>query len=149
MSNWDYQREENVRLQPGDYRLEITNAEERVSSSGNPMIVVTVKPNGSNITINHYITKGPYFNRNMTSFFDSFNISDGDFNFMTWVGAVGAARLKEDENGYLKVNYFINKSRADKLPEWVGEAPVRQSVTDIMSQFEDIDENGDDDIPFN
>ena len=147
MSNWDYQREESARLQPGDYRVEITNAEEKVSSTGNPMIVITVKPNGSNITINHYIVKGPYFNRNMTQFFDSFNVADGDFNFMTWVGAIGAARLKEDENGYLKVNYFIGKNRADKLPEWIGEKPERQTVTDIASQFEEIDT--DDDIPFN
>lgn len=145
MGNWDYVREETPRLQPGDYRVEITNAEEKVSSNGNQMIVITVKPNGSDISINYYIVKNQYFNRNMTSFFDSFNVEEGNFNFMTWIGAVGAARLKEDENGYLKVNYFISKSRAANLPEWVGDMPERQTVTKI-GDFEEI--NTDDDIPF-
>lgn len=145
MGNWDYVREETPRLQPGDYRVEITNAEEKVSSNGNQMIVITVKPNGSDISINYYIVKNQYFNRNMTSFFDSFNVEEGNFNFMTWIGAVGAARLKEDENGYLKVSYFISKSRAANLPEWVGDIPERQTVTKI-GDFEEI--NTDDDIPF-
>lgn len=144
MSNWDYQREEAVKVQPGDYRVEITSAEEKVSSNGNPMIVIGIKPNGSNITINHYIVKNQYFNRNMTSFFDSFNVEEGNFDFITWVGAIGAARLKEDESGYLKVSYFINKSRAANLPEWIGKIPERQSVTKL-DDFEEIDV---DDIPF-
>ena len=145
MGNWDYVREETPRLQPGDYRVEITNAKEKISNNGNQMIVITVKPNGSDISINHYIVKGQYFNRNMTSFFDSFNIEEGNFDFLTWIGAVGAARLKEDENGYLKVSYFINKSRAANLPEWVGEIPERQKVIKI-DDFEEI--NTDEDIPF-
>ena len=103
MSTWDdWSREEAPRLEPGDYRVEITAVEETESKAGNPMIVVTVRPNGSNINIKHYIVKNQYFNRNMTDFFDSFNIDEGDFNFPTWVGAVGAAKLAEDEVILLK-----------------------------------------------
>lgn len=133
MSNWDdYKREEAPRLEPGDYRVEIVDVEETTSkSSGNPMIVVTIKPNGSNIKIKHYIVKNDYFNRNMTELFDSFNIDEGDFEFAGWIGAVGAAKLKEDENGYLRVAWFINRDKADKLPEWMGEMPERQTVTEF------------------
>lgn len=133
MSNWnDYRREEAPRLEAGDYRVEIVDVEEATSkSSGNPMIIVTIKPNGSNIKIKHYIVKNDWFNRNMTELFDSFNIDEGDFNFVGWIGAVGAARLKEDENGYLKVAWFIKQDKADKLPAWVGEMPERQTVTDF------------------
>jgi len=95
------------------------------------MIVVTIQPNGSNIKIKHYIVKNDWFNRNMTELFDSFNIDEGDFNFVSWVGAVGAAKLKEDEKGYLKVAWFINRDKADNLPEWVGEMPERQTVTEF------------------
>lgn len=143
MGNWDsYQREERPRLTPGDYRVEIVSVEEKESKKGNPMLVIGVRPNGSDIIIYHYIVKNEYFNRNMTDFFDSFNIDDGDFTFPTWIGAVGAARLKEDDNGYLKVQYLINEDRAEKLPPWEGEMPERQELTTL----EPLEDDGD--IPF-
>lgn len=135
-NSWDYVREETPRLDAGDYRVEIVSAEESESKAGNPMIIIGIRPNGSNITINHYIVKNEWFNRNMTSLFDSFNIQEGDFNFLTWVGAVGAARLKKDDNDYLKVSYFINKEKAAKLPEWQGTMPERQTVTDFTAADE-------------
>lgn len=139
MSNWDdYKREERTRLTPGDYRVEIVSVEEKESKAGNPMLVIGVRPNGSGITIHHYIVKNQWFNRNMTDFFDSFNIEDGDFELPTWVGAVGAARLKEDDKGYLKVQYFISEDRAEKLPPWQGNMPERQEMT----KLEEIDDDG-------
>ena len=132
MSNWDsYRREERPRLAPGDYRVEIVSVEEKESKAGNPMLVIGVQPNGSKIIIYHYIVKNEWFNRNMTDFFDSFNIDDGDFTLPTWIGAVGAARLKEDDKGYLKVQYFISEDRAEKLPPWKGEMPERQELTKL------------------
>lgn len=144
MSNWDsYKREERPRLSPGDYRVEIVSVEEKESKAGNPMLVIGVRPNGSNITINHYIVKNDWFNRNMTEFFDSFNIDDGDFTLPTWIGAVGAARLKEDEKGYLKVQYFLDQRRAEKLPPWDGPMPERQELT----RLNDIEDEGE--LPWN
>lgn len=145
MSGWDYAREEQSRLEPGDYRVEIVGVEETVSKSGNDMIVVTVQPNGSKIKIKNYIVKNEYFNRNMTQFFDAFpQIDEGDFNFLGWIGCVGAAKLKEDEKGYLKVAWFINARKAESLPPWVGEMPERQSITDIGG-FSEMDES---ELPF-
>lgn len=133
----DYKREERARLSPGNYRVEIVSVEETESKAGNPMLVIGVRPNGSNITIRHYIVKNEYFNRNMTDLFDSFNIDDGDFTLPTWIGAVGAARLKEDEKGYLKVQYFISEDKAEKLPPWEGEMPQRQVLTSLTEMEED------------
>ena len=133
----DYKREERARLSPGNYRVEIVSVEETESKAGNPMLVIGVRPNGSGIVIRHYIVKNEYFNRNMTDFFDSFNIDDGDFTLPTWIGAVGAARLKEDEKGYLKVQYFISEDRAEKLPPWEGEMPQRQVLTSLAELEED------------
>ena len=136
----DFVREEVPRLEPGDYRVEITDVEETVSkSSGNPMLVITVKPNNVNIRIKHYIVKNEYFNRNLTEFYNSFNIDFGDQNFLGWVGAVGAAKLVEDENGYMKIKRLIPLERQDKLPAWVGSVPVRQTVEGFVS---------DDELPF-
>ena len=144
MSNWDdYRREERPRLTPGDYRVEIVSVEEKESKAGNPMLVIGIRPNGSNITINHYIVKNEWFNRNMTDFFDSFNIDDGDFTLPTWIGAVGAARLKEDDKGYLKVQYFISEDKAERLPPWEGKLPERQELT----KLDDIEDDGE--LPWN
>ena len=139
MHDWsDYKREERSRLEAGDYRVEIVSVEESTSKAGNPMLVVGIRPNGSSITIKHYITKNEYFNQNMTEFFDSFNIDDGDFTLPTWVGAVGAAHLRTDDKGYLKVGWFIKGKKADALPAWVGKMPERQELT----KLEDLEDEG-------
>ena len=145
MSTWDeYKREESNRLEAGDYRVEIVSVDETTSKAGNPMLVLGIKPNGSRMVINHYIVKNDWFNRNMTQLFDSFNITEGDFNFLTWTGAVGAARLKEDERGYLKVAGFISKKKAEALPPWAGAMPER--VTVDSSGFAEVEP--DDGLPF-
>lgn len=146
-SKWTYEREKGTRLSPGDYRVSIVDVQDTISkSSGNPMIVVTVQPNGSGIKIQNYIVKNEYFNRNMTQFFDAFpQIEEGDFNLLGWVGCVGAARLKEDENGYLKVAWFLDARRAEKLPPWQGELPERQTVTEIEGFTEITDDS---ELPF-
>jgi hypothetical protein len=145
MSNWDnYTPEESTRIGAGSYRCEVLDTEETVSkSSGLPMIVVTLLINGSNIKVKNYFPKNQYFNRNITSFFDAFNIERGDFQLLGWVGAIGAAKFKEDEKGYLKVQYFLNPDQAEDLPTWIGDVPERQSITDIIPVDDD-----DDDLPF-
>lgn len=140
---WNYVREETPRLEAGDYRVAIVSAEEKTSKSGNPMIVLGIQPNKSNITINHYIVQNQYANRNLTQLFDAFpDIGEGNMDILTWVGCVGAARLKKDENDYLRVAWFIEQDKADRLPPWEGKRPERQTVTDL-SDFSLMDESED------
>lgn len=146
MGNWNYAREESTRAGAGDYRFEVVSGEEKVSSTNKDMIVVALKLNGTSVTVKDYFVSGEFFNRKVTHFFDSTGIEEGNFNFLTWVGATGAARFKEDDQGYLKVAYYLDPKRAEKLPPWQGEAPERQTVTEIGKDFTDIP--GDDELPF-
>lgn len=146
---WDYKRETQARVGAGDHRFEVVSAEEKLSSTNKNMIVVELRPNGASFTVRDYFVEGEYFNRRATSFFDSTNVEDGNFNLLTWTGAVGAARFKEDENGFLKVHYYIDKAKQDKLPAWVGNMPERQTVTQIGEVGEAFDElSAEEDLPF-
>jgi hypothetical protein len=128
---WNYQREDSDRVTGGDHRFEIVSAEQKTSKTGREMIVVGLKINGSEVVVKDYIVDGPYFNKKATQLFDSTGIREGDFTLPGWVGAVGAARFKEDENGYLKVAYYLDQKRAERLPEWRGAVPERQTVTTL------------------
>ena len=57
----------------------------------------------------------------------------------------GCCPPKEDENGYLKVAWFLDARRAEKLPPWQGDVPERQTVTEIGG-FEEIEDS--EDLPF-
>ena len=148
MSTWDdYQREEREESAKvtGRLRCVIVDVEETESkTSGLPMIIVSVRPSGTVFKVKSYIVKNEHFNRNMTQFFDAFpEIGDGNFSFVEWVGALGAAMFDLDERGYVRVKYFIDAVRAEDLPPFEGERPERQSVSKLD------DEDGlDDDMPF-
>lgn len=140
----DYEVEESTRLEPGDYRVEVTDVAEATSkSSGAKMLVISLKPNQSNITVKYYIVRNDYWKRNLTEFYDCFLIPRGDDNILTWIGAVGAAKLVEDDNGYLKVKRLLDQKRQEKLPPWAGDMPQRQKVE---NGFEDADPE--EDLPF-
>ena len=146
MSFFDgYRREERSRLTPGDYRVAITEVEETVSRSGNPMLVVTVQPNGSEIHIKHYLVKNEYCNRNLTALLASFGLGE-TLDTLTWLGAVRSARLLEVETVSCEGRYFLSPERAEKLPPWQGKEPERQEVSSLGDGFEMLD---DDDLPFN
>ena len=148
MADWsDYKREESDRADNkviGKQRCVVTAVEESVSrTSGNPMIIVTLRPSGVRFTVKHYLVKGEHFNRMMTQFFDAFpEIGDGNFDFFTWVGCMGAAMFGEDERGYLKIRYFLSPEKAASLPEFEGEIPERQTITTLD------DEEPDEELPF-
>lgn len=140
-----YKREEShAKKVQGNLRCVITAVEEQISkTSGNAMIVVSVKPSGAEFSVKHYIVKNEYFCRNMTSFFDSFpEIEDGDFEFLHWVGCEGAAKFVLDENDYTKIRWFIEADRAKDLPPFEGSKPEKLEVS---NEFTDINE---DDLPF-
>lgn len=144
MSDWNYQREESTHTpKTGRMRCIIVGAEEAVSkTSGKPMIIVTVTPSNSTAKVKNYIVKNDYFNKNMTQFFDAFpDIQEGNFNLVEWVGAVGAADFGLDDNGYLKVKWFIGAKSAETLPPFEGEKIERQEVTSL----DDVEDDG---LPF-
>lgn len=147
MTDWNYQREETrTDALKGKYRCVIVDVEETVSkTSGLPMIVITVRPSGTKFKVKTYLVKNDKFNRNATSFFDSFpEIEEGTFNFVEWIGCVGAALFDEDEQGYTKLKWFISASKAEGLPPFEGEKPERQTVTKLEKEVEESE----DDLPW-
>lgn len=130
MVNWnfnalDYEETNFKPIPVGDHRVRIASAEEQVSSSGRQMIKLVLEVSGYNSTIWHFVVFMPenqkLTNQKLGELWNSFGIQQGNFNLNSWVGKVGAAKVKHEEyNGETsaKIAYFINKDRQDKLPAW-------------------------------
>ena len=131
MINWnfnssDYEEQNFKPIPVGDHRVRIASAEEQTSSKGNQMIKLVLEVSGHNATIWHYIVFMPenekLTNQKLGELFNSFGIQQGNFNLQSWIGKVGAAKVKHelyDGETQPKISYFINKERQDKLPAWV------------------------------
>lgn len=124
--NSQYQEHTFKPIPVGEYRVRIASAEESVSQAGNQMIKMVLEVSGYNGKIFHNLVfmqdRQDITNQKLGELFNSFGIQPGNFNLTTWVGKVGAAKVKHEEyNGEMnpKVAYFIGKDRQDKLPAWV------------------------------
>lgn len=124
--NSQYQEHTFKPVPVGEHRVRIASAEEATSQAGNQMIKLTLDVSGYNSRIWHNVMfladKQELTNQKLGELFNSFGIQPGNFNLPTWIGKVGAAKVKhETYNGEVspKVNYFIGKDRQDKLPAWV------------------------------
>ena len=130
MVNWnfnaaDYEEQSFKPIPIGDHRVRIASAEEQTSSSGRQMIKLVLDVSGHNATIWHFIVFMPdnqkLTNQKLGELWNSFGIPQGNFNLSSWVGKVGAAKVKHEAyNGEpsAKIAYFISKSKQDKLPVW-------------------------------
>ena len=145
--NFDNSQYTEVSFKPipvGEHRVRIAQAEEGVSQAGNQMIKLMLEVSGHNGKIFHNVVfmqdNQQLTNQKLGELFNSFDIQPGNFNLNTWVGKVGAAKVKQDiYNGepQAKVAYFINKDRQNSLPAWVepsnkaavtGQAPQQAPV---------------------
>lgn len=148
---WNYQRTENTydEIPVGKHRVRIAGAEKAISKSGNDMLVLTLDVSGYNSRLWHYVVFMPdrpeITNRKLTEIFDSFGITDGDFNLKNWIGKVGACVTKQDEYG-TKVNYFINRKKQEELPPWKepSESTSGRAAASTMTPVE----ADDDELPF-
>ena len=152
MVNWnfnaaDYEETSFKPIPIGDHRVRIASAEEQTSGNGRQMIKLTLDVSGYSSTIWHYIVFMPenqkLTNQKLGELWNSFGIPQGNFNLQSWVGKVGAAKVKhEDYNGEpnAKVAYFISKDRQDKLPAWQ-EMSTANTATQVFTAA--------DDLPFN
>lgn len=145
MSAWDdYRREERTpeNKVAGKLRCVIVDVEEGTSKkSGLPMITIYVRPSGCKFKVKNWLVHNDKFNENAAKFFDAFpEIEDGNFNFVEWIGAEGAANFVEDENGFLNIKSWVFPRQAESLPPFEGEKPPRMTVT----KLDDSDDLGDD-----
>jgi hypothetical protein len=140
----------------GDNEAFIDKVEEKMSESGNEMLVVTfAKSNGA--TIKHFIVDGEYKLSKLKQLYIAFNIPVGETNINKWLGKTGIVVCKEGKpyNGkcYNQVSYLRPKPGANVNPD-----PTRQSshpaqqqpqqpYNPPVSQAQQNDEF-EDDIPF-
>ena len=145
MSAWDdYRREERTpeNKVAGKLRCVIVDVEEGTSKkSGLPMITIYVRPSGCKFKVMNWLVHNEKFNENAAKFFDAFpEIEDGNFNFVEWIGAEGAANFVEDENGFLKIKSWVFPRQAESLPPFEGEKPPRMTVTKLDDPDDSEDE---------
>ena len=155
MINWNFDssmyEEQSFKPIPiGDHRVRIASAEEQTSNSGRQMIKLVLEVSGYSSTIWHFVVFMPenqkLTNQKLGELWNSFGIQQGNFGFNSWVGKVGAAKVKhEDYNGEpsAKIAYFINKDRQDKLPAW--QEPNNASSSAGAADFTPVDTG---DLPF-
>lgn len=147
----DYQETSFSPIPVGDHRVRIANVEEQKSSKGNDMLKITLDVSGHSSTLWYYIVFMPdnpsMTNQKLGQLFDSFGIPMGDMNTQHWIGKVGGARVKHElyngENS-AKVNYFLSRSKVDKLPAW--QEPAGKASVTGGGNFTPVDT--DSDLPF-
>lgn len=152
--NFDTNEYEEVSFKPipvGDHRVRIQSAEEQTSKTGKQMIKVVLDVSGYNSSIWHWIVFDPsnskLTNQKLGELFNSFEIQPGNFNLSSWVGKVGAAKVKhEDYEGQPspKIAYFIGKEKQIKLPAW--QEPNNSNKVNSNDGFTPIAE--DEDLPW-
>ena len=152
--NFDANEYEEISFKPipvGDHRVRIASAEEKVSGNGNQMIVLTLEVSGFNSKIWHNLTLLPnnpkFTNQKLGELWNSFGIPQGNFDLPSWIGKVGAARVKhEDYKGEPspKVSYFISKEKQVKLEPW--KEPTGTNKTSNTDNFIAVDTG--DDLPW-
>ncbi len=135
MANWKYNpenyNESGFGLIPeGNYRVRIESALEKTSRSGKDMVELTLAVSGYNTKIWFYLVFDSS-NAQMTqmtdqrlgSIFNSFNIEPGNFDFDSWEGKTGGARIRQraDNTGTMRseVSYFLPRTKVDALPAWI------------------------------
>lgn len=149
----DYQEQSFAPIPTGDHRVRIASVEEKKSSNGNDMLVLTLDVSGHSSTLWFYLVFMPQnpqiTNQRLGQIYDSFGIQPGNMSFSSWVGKVGGVRVKHEVyNGETsaKVNYFLSRSKVDKLPAW-SEPAGKASVTG-GSNSGMVNLGSDSDLPF-
>ena len=133
----------------GDYRVRIDNAEEQISrNSGREMIKLTLSVAGYNSKLWSYTVLDDSSaeaikrtNHYLGVIFDSFAITQGDFNLQNWIGHVGGVRVRHrigtDGEPRAEVHYFLRRKDVDALPAWNSDENFDAQPVDLVDGFDD------------
>lgn len=159
MGNWNYNendyKESKITIPAGDHRVRMASVTPKISkSSGNPMYEIVFDVSGYAFKIYYYLVFSPdgakRVNGSIGSIKESFGVTpnvDPELTPSGWVGAVGAAKVKlEDDKP--RISYFIEKSKQDKLPAWVEKStgqtpstPALFTAAELPSGFLALDDD--------
>lgn len=139
MANWNYNPNEysarNFEPIPeGDYRVRISNVQEKVFSTGNEGFEITLDVPGHSGKLWYYLVLDPKdslkTNQRIGMFFDSFAIQNTNLNhYSNWIGRDGAVRVKHNlYNGAItaSVAFCLSRSQQKKFPDFCGYVSTKQ-----------------------
>lgn len=161
MINWNFDAK-NVEetsfelIAKGDHRVRISNAEETKSKNGNDMIKITLDVSNYSGKLFNYLVFMPdnkaMTDTNLSRFWESFGIPVGNLNVASWIGKIGACRVKHElynDEQQARVAYFLDKKKQETLPQWI-EKSVGGKPVDVPGWVGDADSApfATDDLPF-
>ncbi|GHU82002.1 hypothetical protein FACS189468_5640 [Spirochaetia bacterium] len=142
----------------GDNDAYIKKVEEKVSESGNDMLVVTFA-NDDGAEIRHYIVDGEFKQQKLKQLCIAFNIPFGSQSIQSWIGKRGIVVCKQGKpnsngNVYNQVSYLrpkpgtnVNPRPAHTQPSQPAQQQPQQPYHPPAGQTQQNDEF-EDDIPF-
>ncbi len=151
MINWKFNPEDCGRyeiLQPGIYRVRISEAKEKQSKSGRDMIELTLQFSGSKVTLRYYLVFLPDYpqitNSNLGAIYDSFAITPGNLDINTWINRAGAAEIISEKgaDGTVRnsIKRFISRNHQDQLPPWQDKATPKSAAPVNPEMIDPTDE---------
>lgn len=138
MGNWDYKKKDyedsKITVPAGKHRVRMASVTPKVSrTSGNQMYEIVFDVSNFAFKIYYYLVFAPdnasRVNGSLGAISESFGTTttvDPEVTPVGWVGAVGAANVKLDEDSRPKISYFIEKSKQTDLPAWVEKSTTNQ-----------------------
>jgi hypothetical protein len=145
MGQWNYSEQDykdsKITIPAGEHRVRMASVTPKVSkTSGNDMYEIVFDVSNYAFKIYYYLVFSPdnakRVNGSLGAIADSFGVKpniDPNTTPPGWVGAVGAAKVKlEDDKP--KISYFIEKSKQDKLPAWI-EVAKPQGATQSPANY--------------
>ena len=154
--NWNFNAEEGKEgmndfpvIPVGDHRIRFAKIEEVKSKTGKDMLKIEFDVSGYASKIFYYFVfddstpeARKRTNGNLMKIFDSFGIEVGNMNFQSWIGKVGACRIKHeiyDGRTNAKISYFKLKKDQIYMSEW-----VEKSNSNSGQTMQTVDFNPDD-----
>lgn len=132
VSTWNFNAEEYEEqvfslIPIGNYRVRVSDIQERKSKNGNDMLEITMDVSGVKAKLWYYLVFMPdntkMTNQNIGAFCNSFGINPPSVNgILASKGKVGACRVKHTEymgDKQASIAYLLPKSKQDDLPPWV------------------------------
>jgi hypothetical protein len=153
MSVLNSYREEDydVQIEPGEHKLKIVRAEEKVFNSGNEGIKIELI-NKDKSKFYYHMIMNEFFNRNLTRFYDCFGIRRGNADLDSWVGKYGTAFIdkgKPNDSGksYMEIKYLVVK-QPPSAPAPSGESPMNEKRKKLVEEINALINSGDSQGPY-
>jgi hypothetical protein len=102
-------------LRPGEYEAVIEHVIETRSQNGNEMLKISLPIYGKSFF--YYIVDNEHANKNLTKFFQCFNIQPGNWDFNSWRGHRGQVFIdKKKDSTYFEIKYLIVPENSPQQP---------------------------------